>query len=956
MVAKGKKLKFLMEKTRIDQNLAYIIELIETWPDFYENSDFYINQHVPDLLENPNKCSMRQKMLFDFIKDKNNLGNMLRDQYKQKEKLLLLAKITTYLNQFNFDKADQFYKENQKDIAGYGNLRSSAMEKYREKIKQEQQENVIQITNEIERLLQQFDYSAAAKKYNQIQDHYAIESFRNLVKKYKLLEEKEHLIDLIKMELKKEYFLKADELFLNSDLLSQEEYAQIKSISIEKYIFNQYGVQLNDEKNFALAFPGEQILLSARAGSGKTTFLACKAGLLIDTEKILSDEIMVLAFNKDAATEIQNRIKKRFKQREFDNARTFHSFAKQIVKTDKDLLYDDNESIHTRRLSKYVQSILKTEIKNPAFIEKMYQFFRNETQEIAQAGFMLDEEEYFGYRRNLSYVTLKGEKVKSLGEKYIADYLLEHGIDYQYEKQWLWSEQIYRPNFTIYHHQKVYVLEHWGIDEFDLNKQVPQEWTITWGDYLAQIIKKREFIKSKNAFMIETSIRDLMLGRETFEGILEARLLKFGFENKKLSYEELIKLVKENDHTITKMAGLFTQFIQKAKKLMLTASDVQGKISSYQPKSEREVVFIDLAARIYIEYECLLNKDTKMNFDDLIVEAIEKIHDTKGECEIWIGHMNRRPIKINSLKWLLIDEYQDFSKLFYELIHALQIYNPDLKIICVGDDWQAINGFAGSDLFYFKQFQSIFKKGKILNLSTNFRSLSKIVNSGNELMKGKGTPAKALNENIGGEVFIRCMDEVELEIRNRNVDTDQYRFDQRFLFSDENNGRGKPNYNKIIAAKYLKSCYEIILEPKNHNKSIAILNRTNYIDGIKLREFKNQLLGCFSNSAIEQCGNLSDRIDINTAHKYKGLESDVVIILNVTDGAFPLIHPDNELFAIFGKTGEDVYAEEKRLFYVALTRAKERVYLITEKERESVFLNNLSIYESFLDYEEDLPF
>jgi DNA helicase-4 len=71
------------------------------------------------------------------------------------------------------------------------------------------------------------------------------------------------------------------------------------------------------------------------------------------------------------------------------------------------------------------------------------------------------------------------------------------------------------------------------------------------------------------------------------------------------------------------------------------------------------------------------------------------------------------------------------------------------------------------------------------------------------------------------------------------------------------------------------------------------------------------------------------------------LEADIVIILRANDGAFPFIHPDNALFKFFGQTEKDVLDEERRLFYVAVTRAAERLYILTESERESPFLKAL---------------
>ena len=208
----------------------------------------------------------------------------------------------------------------------------------------------------------------------------------------------------------------------------------------------------------------------------------------------------------------------------------------------EDILYDDKVDVSTRKMTLFIQQVLKTEIKNPVFIEKMYDFFRKETREIERAGFTLDDESYFDYRRNMLQVSLNGEKVKSVGEKIIADYLFEHDISYGYEKVWLWGSQIYRPDFSIYDQQKDFVIEHWGIDEFDPKKSVPEEWTQTWDEYYAEMQAKRSFWKGKEqpAVLIETSVRDLRGGRDAFEKILETQLAQAGISRPKLSRQALI--------------------------------------------------------------------------------------------------------------------------------------------------------------------------------------------------------------------------------------------------------------------------------------------------------------------------------------------------------------------------------------------------------------------------------
>lgn len=803
----------------------------------------------------------------------------------------------------------------------------------------------------IQHLLDKYDFVEADEKYAQVKDEYSKETYLNLVHTYKEKQARENHLFSLQLMLDAGDYAAADKLFRSFNVIDHEEYLQLKSPYIQKLVKSKYSKTINLEKAEALANPSPNLLLSARAGSGKTTVLAIKASMLIDCEQVHSDHILVMAFNRSAANEIRTRIQRDHRQIDFDNARTFHSLAFQLVQPSEDLLYDEKDEIFTRKMTLFVQKLLKAQIHNPVFIEKVYGLFRKEMHEIEDAGFLLGEKAYFDFRRNLPQITLNGERVRSIGEKVIADYLFEHDISYGYEKVWLWGSQIYRPDFSIYDQQKDYVVEFWGIDESDPAKQVPQGWSQTWEEYNAEMQAKRAFWNGKGVDLIEFSIRDLQNGREAFELILSSKLAQAGINKPKLPSSKLFQKIQNKDYTITRLSELFTQFIQRAKKQMLKAVDTQKKVKSYHTENEREAVFLDLACRVYLEYEQALLSQHKIDFDDLMMRAINKVHETKGEREILLGNPKDRSVRMNELRWILIDEYQDFSELFYRLITAIQKYNPRLQIFCVGDDWQAINGFAGSDLPFFNRFTEWVDDAQVAYLLTNFRSQAAIVRTGNALMDGFGRPGEHLPENEGGDVHIEYIDDVWIELRNNETANSQKMDDDRFLIDEATpNSQNKKCY-RIIASKYLKKCYQIITSPDNREKSITILSRTNWIDGVRLTEFKNQLIASFTPFDLEAIKDPKNSINVQTVHKYKGLEADLIIILGVCDGMFPLLHPDNALFEIFGKTLADAIDEERRLFYVALTRAKSSLYFLTEKDRESVFLKHL-----FGKEKEDIPF
>ena len=77
----------------------------------------------------------------------------------------------------------------------------------------------------------------------------------------------------------------------------------------------------------------------------------------------------------------------------------------------------------------------------------------------------------------------------------------------------------------------------------------------------------------------------------------------------------------------------------------------------------------------------------------------------------------------------------------------------------------------------------------------------------------------------------------------------------------------------------------------------------------------------------------------------------MVIVLNLLEMEFPKIHPSNELYKILGVSLDNVYAEEERLFYVAITRAKKDLFLVTEKDRESEFLERIKSKAADFDWQ-----
>lgn len=213
-------------------------------------------------------------------------------------------------------------------------------------------------------------------------------------------------------------------------------------------------------------------------------------------------------------------------------------------------------------------------------------------------------------------------------------------------------------------------------------------------------------------------------------------------------------------------------------------------------------------------------------------------------------------------------------------------------------------------------------------------------------MHGKGVPGKWLPDKEGGEIHQRNIDEVWIECRPGHAYAAVREADRKFRFLQTlEDGREVCNDRGEIVARYLKLIYEIITDPRNAGKDVAILSRTNQLHHLRdLSEFVRKLESCFTPQQVVQLGGkraIDRNVRIGTVHSFKGLEADIVFVLRACERVFPLIHPDFTLFRLFGDSEQQILEDERRLFYVALTRAKEQVWFLTETDRESAFVREL---------------
>ncbi len=718
---------------------------------------------------------------------------------------------------------------------------------------------------------------------------------------------------------------------------SDVERITLRSVVVEKAL-SALGITVDAEQLLSISQDAARQLVRARAGSGKTRTLCARASLEIHEGALNPDHVLVVAFNKSAADEVRKRMRNDFGCPDFENARTFHSLAYQLAKPKKKLLFDEGKHPSQRAQSGFVQSLLER-ILNPAFKELLYQFFRKEIEEVERLGRDLAPDEYRAFRRSLEQVSLKGGRVKSAGEKYIADFLFEHDIPYTYEKIWEWGTfeqgQPYKPDFTLVANGSDFILEHWAIDPRDRAAQLPDEWGMTADQYRQQIARKRMFWAEKNITLLETHCGELSGGREAFELTLKERMEAADIRCQKVPDEEIIRRVFENNFQISRMAEQFLQFIQRAKKRCLSVDGVGQLIADRRTQDQRLHLFYQLALRVYREYESELAERGSMDFDDLLRQATEEVIRQGVDASIHLGE--GRFVKIGDLRWLLVDEYQDFSELYYRMLSAILDANPKIRLMAVGDDWQAINGFAGAELRFITDFAQYFPGAGEATIATNYRSARLVVTWGNRLMNGLGPEARPRDGALTGETKVVDLGKEWIEFRS-GPQYEQDRKRDAIYFGDIPEGTN-PGMAAQRLARALKICVRLFLQTKTGK--LLLLSRTKRAYGLELGDFRNRLVGVLAAITGEDRQVLRKKIRVMTAHTAKGQEEEAVVVLDASQKNFPKVHPDNLLYEIFGVTPAEVLAEEQRLFYVAITRPAETLWILTEGDTSSLYIKKL---------------
>ena len=638
---------------------------------------------------------------------------------------------------------------------------------------------------------------------------------------------------------------------------------------------------LTEEQRKAVVIDEWRNLVVAAAGSGKTSVIVAKAGWLVQRAHRDPSELLLLAFARNARSEMEKRINARLgaATARHITVSTFHSLGLGIIGKAEGKRPSLSPVAETEKglyelLTKIIADLF-TDTKLSAILRDWFQG--------ASAPFASQHEfknwgEYWDYIRKFDIRSLQGEHVKSFEECEIANFLYLNGIEYRYEAPYEHNTQTseyrqYQPDFHLPEHG-IYI-EHFGIDaDGNTAPYVNQE------EYLQGMAWKRELHAEHDTTLIETFSHEHAGGKLLRN--LASKLAAHGVALSPIPQEKVFDILQKQER-LPPFTRLVATFLQHFKGGRLSLSDVARRAVNHK-HSTRATAFLAVFGPIYERYQETLTNSNEIDFHDMINRATDLVESGRF----------RSPFK-----YILVDEFQDISPARAALLKALLDNSPDARLFAVGDDWQAIFRFAGSDITVMQAFEERFGDYERIDLETTFRCSDHIA-------------------EVATEFVLRNPAQISKTVRSRN--------------------------------KVVRPAVQIGL-PRDNN--LPLLNEAldRIADDARRHEGTSEvlLLGRYQHLRPRQMPTLKLRypqlqFSWKTIHGSKGLEADYAVVLGVCKGKFGFpsgIDDDPLLDLVLPTTDAHPDAEERRLLYVALTRARRQVFLLAEGGAPSSFVDEL---------------
>ena len=650
---------------------------------------------------------------------------------------------------------------------------------------------------------------------------------------------------------------------------------------------------LDKQQRRSIVSEEENCLVVSSAGSGKTSSIVGKVKYLTEIKKINPQNILLISYTNKAAAELTERMG-------IAGLRgyTFHKLALDIIGQttgQKPSIYENTDALFVKIYhellndKKFKKSVIEyfIDYQTP---EKEWEKRKNERRQ------QLSEQKEVRLKATFPDMDGKTVYVRSEQEQKICFALSSLSVKFRYEEPYehpLVDEMHsqYKPDFSIYFEQggetKRIYLEHFGVDEHGL---VPiwfaKDRGITYEEanqkYNDGITWKKAAHEKFSTKLLTTSSADFHYSdiREKLKTLLEKADVSIQEKTDAELYDMVLPPNSKHEKAFIRLVVTFVTLIKSSCK------SVDEVLRQTKNAGDERSTFIikNIFQPVYKRYIEELANINQIDFTDAILQANDICRSS-------------HPVKYD---YIIVDEFQDISVDRYNFLKVLREGNPPPKLYCVGDDWQSIYRFSGSDMALFNQFSDYFGQTEINKIETTYRF---------------GEPLVSLSSQ-----FIQRN---EAQIK-KNIHPFNPQVKTELQFCDYE----RRDYCNVIGQ---------LVASIPLDKSVFLLGRYSFDDYYLSFMYKSVKEG---NRFFYIIGDR--KIEFLTVHKSKGLEADYVIILqcNKDTYGFPsLVSDDPVLNYVLTKSDQYPYGEERRLFYVAITRAKVKTYILYDRRFPSVFVD-----------------
>ncbi len=503
-----------------------------------------------------------------------------------------------------------------------------------------------------------------------------------------------------------------NEAFVNHELVKFKDF-------FDKSGFNP----LDEDQRRAVICDEDNTLVLAGAGSGKTAVISAKVGYLVKCKNVDPRDILLLTFGKKAAGEMKRRVKDWYGIEDVE-CRTIHSLGYQIIsrgsKKKLRILEEDDAPIRNSQGFLDLEIFKELYIKNKEFYEGVNNYFSGFLKPYIPKYEFKSRNEWDEYVAELGDLyTLSNHKVKSIEEKVIANFLFRKGVRFEYEKPYViptetLEKRQYQPDFYLTDYQ-IY-LEHFGVDK---KGNPPPFFTSEEKKRYVEGMNWKELLHKANKTKLICTY-----SHQQADGILETELEKM-LQKEGVVFNEqpvdLDKLIRKSDVSqfLKKILRKFTDLFKTSG---LNIDDLTVKAQEGPSISRlRNLAFLKIFRIFYDSYQSSIESEGQIDFGDMLNKSFQYV-------------IQAFPVLGLRFRYIIVDEFQDTAQGAIKLIRAIGDKNDNCRLFFVGDDWQSIYRFNGSDVGMIQNFEKIFPNNKVMEIGVNYRSYPNVVELGKKFI------------------------------------------------------------------------------------------------------------------------------------------------------------------------------------------------------------------------------